>query len=94
MLRVFLVEKRAGSDQKQPRKWGPTMTIAVKSLVKGATGLLLTLVLLGSGGIARAAALATHVEAMADPMMKMLTVLAFLLASAGLALRLRQQRAD
>ncbi len=70
------------------------MTIAVKSLVKGATGLLLTLVLLGSGGIARAAALATHVEAMADPMMKMLTVLAILLASAGLALRLRQQRAD
>lgn len=92
MLRVFLVEKRAGSDQNHPRKWGTTMTTAVKSLVKSATGLLLAMVLLGSGGMARAAALATHVEAMADPMMKMLTVLAVLLAAAGLALRLRQQR--
>lgn len=92
MLRVFLVEKRAGSDQNHPRKWGTTMTNAVKSLVKSASGLLLAMVLLGSGGMARAAELATHVEAMADPMMKMLTVLAVLLAAAGLALRLRQQR--
>ena len=93
MLRVFLVEKRAGSDQNQPRKWGTTMTTAGKSLVKSATGLLLAMVLLGSGGMARAAELATHVEAMADPMMKMLTVVAVLLAAAGVVLRVRERRA-
>lgn len=70
------------------------MTTAGKSLVKSATGLLLAMVLLGSGGMARAAELATHVEAMADPMMKALTMVAILLATAGVVLRVRERRAS